>query len=654
MSRWFLRLLSAKVPTEIADLLQPDLDSLLVAANPNAPIGERIQWLADVVAWVRVGETTSEGVSHSKRLHFLTERLEQHPIWRKNCLLVLASILRETEPLALYCETGLSPGEGLFSEALERILRKFIPAPRNDNDLRELFRRVFLKEDDADWLAGLTEKDLSPLFEMGTEELRLRYGNAAREALIYLSSQVQSLGLSQEIRFRSHVGSVRESAFFRLHEIVNAAANAEKVEGTPIRSATSLCRKEVAEALAHLEEHGVSVAIVFRLELMERILDRIDLLAEILFAPNPPWSRLAAEFVRATQERNRVGSLVQDNFHLLARKIVERTGASGEEYITTTVREYVAMLLSAAGGGLITAFTTVLKFFIKSWRLAPFFDGFFVWINYAGSFLLMQAFHFTLATKQPSMTAPALASKIKGARTRQELEVVAEEVARMTRSQFAAAIGNLGALIPMCFLIDFCYRQVTGTPLFSVSYSRETVQSLDPTQSILPLLGVITGIVLWLSSVAAGWAENWFVYRRIPEALSQSGATRLARWMAQNINGVMGNVALGFLLAFTPVAGKFFGLPIDAPHMTLSSGALAFSIAALGDELSLSQILFCWLGVAIIGVFNFGVSFAAALWIAVKATSIRTGKFRTILQAIWRGFRAKPARFFFPPAGKKA
>ena len=52
---------------------------------------------------------------------------------------------------------------------------------------------------------------------------------------------------------------------------------------------------------------------------------------------------------------------VYSNLHLLARKLVERAGKTGEHYIALTRRQYWQMLGSAAGGGLITLGTASLK-----------------------------------------------------------------------------------------------------------------------------------------------------------------------------------------------------------------------------------------------------------------------------------------------------
>ena len=81
----------------------------------------------------------------------------------------------------------------------------------------------------------------------------------------------------------------------------------------------------------------------------------------------------------------------------------------------------------------------------------------------------------------------------------------------------------------------------------------------------------------------AGWLENWAVYRRLPEAIAEPPLGRFvgrgtmgcfSRFFTRNISGLGGNSALGLMLGMTPVMGKFFGLPLDVRHVTLSTGAL--------------------------------------------------------------------------------
>lgn len=644
-----------------------DLSSLMESAATAQTLGEKTQWLEDLLDWIRIPSAPdSQKVStqiQAVRVKFFLQALERNPKWKESASKLLASVLLETEAVSLLSESGLSTGDGFFSEASERIMHRLLPSPKNEKNLAELFSRIFHDETDADWIKSIDEHTLQAILALffqdpKTQSQILRhYMLALSEALIIVSSHLESLGLTAEIRHRSQVISVRESAFHRLHLAISAAmAEGVATDFTPLFLA---CREEINSAFAHLEEQGVSVSIVYRLEKMEKHLGRMQALLAVYFeqtgtSRTTAWITLLSELVRTQLEKDRIRTLVQHNLHMLSRKIVERTGASGEHYITSSKKEYFSLLFSAAGGGALTVGTTLLKLLITKANPALFFEGLFSWINYSGSFLLMQACHFTLATKQPSMTAPALAAKLQESKPSGEF---AELVARITRSQFAAALGNIGMAIPVTILLDLAYFYGTGSHFYSAEYAEKTIHSLHPFESLTIPYAALTGVILWVSSICAGWGENWFVYRRLPETITQSPvlrsvfgvkrAAKFSRWIVHNVSAIGGNISLGFFLAFTSVAGRFFGLPLGVAHVTLSTCALTFAFCAK-DQISGKELTFAIISIVLIGLLNFGVSFVAALFTALKARQVKKARLRALKIALAAKFRKNALDFFFP------
>jgi site-specific recombinase len=133
-----------------------------------------------------------------------------------------------------------------------------------------------------------------------------------------------------------------------------------------------------------------------------------------------------------------------------------------------------------------------------------------------------------------------------------------------------------------------------------------------------------TGVLLFASSLIAGWVENWFVWHRLDSALAWNprirarlGAERAQRWAQHwrhHISGYAANISLGFMLGIVPVLAAFFGLPLDVRHVTLSTGQLAASVGALGWEVvQTAPFWWCVAGIAVTGVLNVGVSFGLAL-----------------------------------------
>ena len=105
----------------------------------------------------------------------------------------------------------------------------------------------------------------------------------------------------------------------------------------------------------HLENAGVSVDVVFGLEVIERCLTRMALMADFRPPRRPERSRRLHRLLAASPPRPPgpdVSHLVKWNLHLLDRKIVDSSGKTGEDYVAATPQEYRHIWLAAAGGGL--------------------------------------------------------------------------------------------------------------------------------------------------------------------------------------------------------------------------------------------------------------------------------------------------------------
>jgi site-specific recombinase len=122
----------------------------------------------------------------------------------------------------------------------------------------------------------------------------------------------------------------------------------------------------------------------------------------------------------------------------------------------------------------------------------------------------------------------------------------------------------------------------------------------------------------------------------------------LSRAFARNLSGAGGNVALGTLLGMTPVLGKFFGLPLEVRHVTLSTGALVLAASSFRGEALAQGLLPAMLGIAIIGLLNFGVSFALALLVALRAREVNRSDRLRLARAVLARFATQPKEFFLP------
>jgi site-specific recombinase len=257
------------------------------------------------------------------------------------------------------------------------------------------------------------------------------------------------------------------------------------------------------------------------------------------------------------------------------------------------------------------------------------------------------------------MTGATLAAAIGQSDGPSRLDELVTQVSRICRSQLAAALGNVTLVSVGAVGVDLLWRWRTGHPVLTPEKSEYVLKSLHPLASGTIFYAAVTGVILWLSSLAAGWAENFTVYRRLPQAIAEHGLgrvlgrprmERLAARFARNVSGWSGSIALGFMLGMCPILGKFFGLPLDVRHVTLSTGTLALAAVEQGPAI-FYQPAFRWaaLGIVIIFVLNLSVSFNLALAVALRARAVPLRSRVMLASALLKRALRRPGQFIFPP-----
>lgn len=659
---------------------RPALDVLLEQADPAASLQDRLYWLSGLLQWLLSDALAdSQGTDAAEpgktrplvRLKLVLQVLERHPECCARAGATLRSLVHDTDAVDLFADVGLPVDFGLLGELYERVLFRLLPTDPNSTELGAWFRRLFPNPRAAHWLA-----ETPPELVRGVLDL-LHAGQTQnpdwnslpkdlRRAIRSLVAHIQAIGLSSAVRVRAQdgsafaaVGRAGEALFDALDQgmpsCIIVAANL-------FRAALDGCRHAADDAFEHLTEHGVSVKIVYKLSRLQAQVARAETLVDLL-VNTEERDRLLPQFlaalVREAHEQYGIRELFGQNTALLARKLVERSAETGEHYIARTRADYFEMLRDALGGGAITAVTTLVKFGLGGLGWSRFYEGLAAAFNYAGSFVAIQLAGFTLATKQPAMTAPALAGKLGEPGAWRRIDELAEEIAHMIRSQVAAIVGNLLAVIPTILIIDLLVRGVSGRVTVSIDQAEYLIRSLDIGGPSL-FYAAFTGVLLWLSSLAASWTDNWFAYRKIGASMRASrwmravfGGTLRGNWAAfweRNISGLAGSVSLGFMLGLVPAFAWFLGLPLDVRHVTLSAGSLAAAVSTLGNGvLGAPQFWLAVLGIAGIGAINLGVSFALALFLAIRARDVRTAQRHLLYRAVSRQLIRKPGSFLLPP-----
>jgi site-specific recombinase len=611
----------------------------------------------------------------SKRSLVWTSILESSPEILSRYRESIALILRETDGLTFFASSGLPSDRGLLAETSERLSRIVLPSPREDTDLSKLFLRMFPTDKDVDRFFNTPAEHFDRIVSLAAppddSDAWPPLVETLLDAFSLLGSRIQGLGLSEELRMRSRTGALQQSPFFRLTRSADSLVTAVKTHDgialaeKGLKQTVEDCRAELQSIVTNLDSNGVNLDVVYVLDVIRQSLLRMEAIATVLVSEPGAAKKSAVQHLLTDVVRGRLADrslrhLAHNSLRLLARKITEWAGKTGEHYITADRSEYWLMWRAALGGGLLTVATAGLKMIVTHSGLPLFVEGFLSGLNYSISFILLQVFSLVLATKQPSMTGAALARIVHRCQDASRSDELVTFVARIFRSQLAAALGNVVAVSVGAVAFSFAWRAAMGAPFIPEETAQHTVESLNPFRSGTILFAALTGVILWLSSLAGGWIENWAVYNRLPQAIAEhrlggllrrQTLIRISDVFTRNVSGWGGSVALGFMLGMTPPLARFFGLPIDVRHVTLSTGTVALSSASLGREVFDSGALY-WaaLGIAFTFVLNLSVSFYFALMLALRAQDVTSKDHLEIMRTLLRRFAQAPRDFFLPPA----
>ena len=665
-----------------------DLTGLLEAIDLEAPLAQRHLWLIALFTWIR-GDVKSVSAAIN-RIQLLLDVVQSRPQLQTHLRQWWHQLLHIVDASSLLADYGFAQRSAFVTELTERIRLKLLPATPETTDAAVLFSLVLSHSFDQLWLAELDEVMLARIADLletpnigdSARTQTSYWQNTVLEAITFCVGHIRSSGFSPELRTRMSPAAVQDRPFHWLDADLDALraaflatrtgvvedemANAEALQHavTEFRACLDACRMAAGTVYTHLDEHGISVSLVFRLREMRARVLRVRELLDCLLSdrPNSYTAKLLSHLVKIGVHRRSIRDLITSNTTLLAAKMADRSAETGENYITRNRAEYWDMLRKAAGGGGMVAITILVKYLLLAVGFSAFWGGFFGGVNYALSFIAIQLLHWTLATKQPAMTAPAMAAKLKDLSGDNEVASFVDEVTHVVRSQVAAVLGNLALVVPCVLLISYLMQLGLGKPLIDHTEAHHALASLTllgPTA----LFAAATGVVLFLSSIFAGWAENWFVLHRLDSAMrfnpritAAIGAARADRWalfMRKNISGFAASVSLGMMLGLIPAFSSFLGFGLELRHVTLSTGQIAAAGASYGwdvwhvPELR-HALLWAIAGIFAIGPLNVGVSYYCAFRLALRAHNVSVGERQRIRSAVWQRLNHEPLSFLWP------
>lgn len=635
----------------------------------------------ELVRWLRDSPADE---SAKTRLQTLNEALADDPARTQHIEIVLREWIATANLYPALVELGLFSRRGFLRELTERIYERLNPSPLNFANLRHLLWFSFDEDNDTDWLESIGIEPWLEFFETITREAdheawRSAHMHAREEALYaleMLAIWVAAEELEPELMRLDPALMSIDSAFVALQREVSALVQTEKrrlsnpaapaFDASHLRVLLDQSVEQTAKFRRRTVSMGTSIALTHLLERLDQTLHRIATLLDVLCATDTAHSRALAtdlflQMSAAASTQHQIKPLWQRNIRLLARSISENKSDHGEHYITRDRVGYMSMLRSAAGAGVVIAFLAVIKIQIVSLALTPFASALLISLNYGLGFVLVHLFHFTIATKQPAMTAATLASGIeKGERGRANQRKLADILINVIRSQFAAVTGNVVAAVALALVISVVVSHWIGAPLLDAQGIQYQYDAVNPFTSLALFYAAIAGIWLFVAGLIAGYFDNRADYLELRKRLqihplmlrlisSAEKRDRIADYLHDNYGAMAGNFLFGCLLGMTGYIGHLTGLPLDIRHVAFSSANIGYAAAA-GDPGALEFIALL-LFTLMIGLVNLIVSFWLALWIALRARETRIGDLVGLARTFAQRVRETPKSLLLPPSG---
>ncbi|MFO7648781.1 recombinase [Halomonas campaniensis] len=659
-------------PTARPDAMLASLDD---GASPEACLAALFGYLRDGPA----GEAAD-------RLADLVERLGDDPARARSLAEGLLGGLADLEVYPALVRLGILSRDGLVREITTRLYDRLNPPPLARTDASDLLAGAITRHDKA-WLEALPAHAWLGLCRvllaaLGPDTLRRVRGHLEEECLYAL--EMLAIWLAAEeldpelMRIDQRLARI-DSPFIALQRDIHALVEASSDgQGGPALDDDALdhlwvmleqCNEQVARFRRRGGGNlGSSLNASHLIERLEDTLGRIETLI-VLVSPRHRGGRARAALrlwkalLLATAEKGSIAAVWTKSTRMVARSITQNKSDHGEHYISRDLPSYLRLIASAAGAGVIIAVMALLKIRIETWGLSPLPHAVMVSLNYGLGFVLVHLLHFTIATKQPAMTAASFAAEVeRNRRGRAVSRNLAGLLLDVNRSQWAAVWGNVGAALATAFLITAAVMAASGSPLLSgeqIAYQR---QAISPFASLALFHAAIAGVWLFCSGIIGGFFDNRADHLQLEQRLvghpalrrfSSARRERLAHYLHENYGALMGNFLFGVLLGMTGYVGHLLGLPLDIRHVAFSSANLGF--ASFSDFPGVATFLVGLLFVMMIGFINLWVSFALALMVALRSRACRIEP-GVLLAGVKDEFLANPLRFFFPvarPAGRR-
>jgi site-specific recombinase len=646
---------------------------------------DKLLFLVDLVNFFRPKNPKDKNiVSVLELISYLSENKDKNEILRN----YLSDLLQKRKFSRMLSDTGILRDSDFSYEVKKRISAKLLPFQPEKDTLEFVLNQVFFKSSDPVWIAKIPFEELQQLFDtIGFESI---YNTTTDKSV--LCEVMNAMGLiSQRMSGRAMENDVIkmvpeyddlespfvafENELHAIHKKIKSGKNhfvvSDDLNYKQLIILHKQCEEYVDKAFGNSSKFGISLKVNQSLLRIRQQLHRIKVLLSSLVVNKEIDKKnntihLVLRLIKYNCHKNNIRQLVNESTQLISYEITQHTAKTGEHYITESRTEYFLMLKAAVGGGFIVGLLCIIKLLLSKIDTSAFGHAFYYSLNYSLGFIAIYLMGYTLATKQPAMTAATLIKALesgmkKHSKNENKHSSFAQLFARLFRSQFIAFVGNVFMAFPVSllgiWLIDYLFD-------YNIAFekSAKLLNDLSPITSAAVFHAAIAGVFLFLSGIISGNVSNKNkhnqVYYRIKEhpVLKQNlGVERtntIAKWFENNWAGVVSNGWFGVFLGSTASVGIFLGLNLDIRHITFASGNFALGLYGANFFVDFWTVFWSIIGIGVIGFMNFIISFSLSLGLAFRSRNIPLSELGLLRESTWAYFKTRPSAFFFPVKDK--
>ena len=439
-------------------------------------------------------------------------------------------------------EANILSENAFFPEFKKRLLNKILPAVEHENTVWFLVDAISVRTGkDLEYFQSIPEEQLTEFFQLLRIDDVIIRPKVKNELLFSMNilawrvignaMDVEVVNMAPEYRKFDNPFLALQNELDRLNENFaenpNFILNSKDVHFKQIKVYLEQCLDFVTLAFKNSAKYGISSKINQSLLKIRQQLNRMSDIHQVMVIDEEDdvvrkSKQLFFNILNYKSHKNNLLDLVSDSTRLMSHLITNHTAETGTHYITNSRRDYMSMFLKASGGGIIVGCLVVLKLFYGSLPGSDFSHAILYAFNYAMGFIMIYLMSFTLATKQPAMTAATMAKVLsEGENTRKNYVDFAHLVSKVFRSQFIAFMGNVILAFPVALAIiyglDVLFQQN-----FAAEKASSILQDHDPFQSKAIFHASIAGFFLFISGIISGNIGNSSVFFHIPKRIAKN------------------------------------------------------------------------------------------------------------------------------------